>query len=390
MSEAGPLATVDVAIVGGGMSGLALACQIDQRNNLAIRRMTRAVVLEPRESYQRDKTWCYWRSNAGLFDPAITHSWSRWEVRSEGRAWTSSCPETPYVRVDSSRYYELAAARLARSNSVGLKLGVSAEDIRSDRQQVCIDTDHGQVRAARVIDTRPRPIPQGTLLQHFYGWEIETDKDVFDPSTVTLMDFRAGGENDVHFFYVLPFSARSALVETTHFSHHAFDVARYQQELGDYLRERFDLSDWRICHRERGVLPMAKRRVASAGEQTPNVLSLGLHADTVKPSTGYCYPQAQHQALQFAEWLSAPADGTPPPRARSRVTGWFDSVFLSFLEHQTALAPAVFFRLFQQVQPVALVRFLSDSAKFSDYLRVIWAMPKAVMMREAIRYVFQR
>ena len=389
MDEAEALATVDVAIVGGGMSGLALACQIDESNDRAERRINHAVVIEPRENYQRDKTWCYWHRDKGLFDPAITHSWSRWEVCSGGRSWTSSCPETPYVRVDSSRYYEIAAARLARSNTVGLKLGVSAKEIRADQHQVCINTDRGQVRAARVIDTRPRPISQGTLLQHFYGWEVETDEDVFDPTTVTLMDFSEGGEDDIHFFYVLPFSARSALVESTHFSQHPLGEAQYQQELCDYLRQRFALSDWRIRHNESGVLPMAKRRSAAPVEQVPNVLTLGLHADTVKPSTGYCYPHAQHQAYQFAAWLSA-SSADRPPRARHSVTSWFDAVFVSFLENQASRAPAVFLRLFQQVEPAALVRFLSDGAKVTDYLRVIWAMPKGVMMREALRYVLQR
>jgi hypothetical protein len=37
-----------------------------------------------------------------------------------------------------------------------------------------------------------------------------------------------------------------------------------------------------------------------------------------------------------------------------------------------------------------LVQFLSDRATFADYLRVIRAMPKAVMLREAFRYVFKR
>ena len=53
------LSSVDVAILGGGMSGLALACQIDRSNNCASRRINKAVVIEPRDKYQRDKTWCY-------------------------------------------------------------------------------------------------------------------------------------------------------------------------------------------------------------------------------------------------------------------------------------------------------------------------------------------
>ena len=382
------LASADVAIIGGGMSGLALACQIDRSNSCASGRINKAVVVEPRNKYQRDKTWCYWRRGSGLFDEAISHSWSRWEIRSAGRVTTSACPETPYVRVDSGRYYEAAVARLASSNTVGLKLGVSAGRVSQDQRQLCVDTARGQVRADRVIDTRPRPIPEGTLLQHFFGWEIETDKDVFDPTTVTLMDFSASTEEDVHFFYVLPFSSRRALVETTHFSKQQLCEAQYKDELRGYLRQRFALSNWHICSSEGGILPMSKRPPAEFEDQ-PNVVGFGLHGDTVKPSSGYCYPHAQQQAERIAAWLAG-GSNSGPPAARHSVARWFDGVFVTFLENRSAQAPATFFRLFQRVKPAALVRFLSDSAQFGDYLRVIWAMPKGVMMREALRYALGR
>ena len=79
-----------------------------------------------------------------------------------------------------------------------------------------------------------------------------------------------------------------------------------------------------------------------------------------------------------------------PPRARPSVARWLDGVFVSFLEHQAAQAPEVFFRLFERVQPAALVRFLSDGATLADYLRVVWAMPKGVMTREALRFALGR
>ena len=67
------LASADVAIIGGGMSGLALACQIDRSNSCASGRINKAVVVEPRNKYQRDKTWCYWRRGSGLFDLSLNH-----------------------------------------------------------------------------------------------------------------------------------------------------------------------------------------------------------------------------------------------------------------------------------------------------------------------------
>lgn len=380
---------VDIAVLGGGMSGLALACELDQRNAQSGKAPRNCLVLEPRASYERDKTWCYWRHQPGLFDRAITHSWHRWEVRNAGRSCISSSALTPYARVDSAHYYELATANLARSNTVGLQMNVAAEAVQKSGNRVRVETTEGALLADRVIDTRPRPIPKGTLLQHFYGWEIETDKDVFDPTTVTLMDFSDGNSCGVHFYYVLPFSSRNALVETTHFSLALKSAEQYQAELDRYLRHRFGLSHWRVKRLEQGVLPMRKRRQPNAVDSETGTLAFGLHSDTVKPSTGYCFPHAQEQAKSIADWLEL-ARGATPPRARSRVSTWFDGVFVSFLEHQASAAPEVFFNLFKQVPPESLVAFLSDRAGFIDYARVVLALPKWMMVREAIRYVAQR
>ena len=56
---------------------------------------------------------------------------------------------------------------------------------------------------------------QDKLWEHFYGVEIETDKDFFDDEIFNLMDFACDQRNRVHFFYTLPFTKRNALVETT-------------------------------------------------------------------------------------------------------------------------------------------------------------------------------
>ena len=46
------------------------------------------------------------------------------------------------------------------------------------------------------------------LWQHFHGIEIETNEEFFNDSTVDLMDFNCDQRNNVHFFYVLPFSKK--------------------------------------------------------------------------------------------------------------------------------------------------------------------------------------
>jgi lycopene beta-cyclase len=57
-----------------------------------------------------------------------------------------------------------------------------------------------------------------SLLQHFVGWEIEAESEIFNPERAVFMDFDLPQKNGVTFMYVLPFSKKRALVEYTLFS----------------------------------------------------------------------------------------------------------------------------------------------------------------------------
>ena len=375
---------LDVVILGGGMSGLSLACAIANSEDSS-QAQQQTLILEPRETYYQDKTWCYWQQEPTLFDEAISHRWQHWTVSHAGQTHTCTNAKTPYVRVDSGQFYRVAQKIIEASDSVTLRLGERAEAVEADSQGVLVHSTVGDLRAEVTIDTRPTPMSDGILLQHFVGWEIETDHDVFDPSTVTLMDF-AQASQDIHFYYVLPFDRRHALVETTHFSMTRLDEETYTRELKNYLKERYGLDHWRISRTEQGVIPMPRQAPNLKRRAHQRIIPMGLHADTTKPSTGYCYPHAQDQARRQAQALSSGASGAAAS-ARSDLGRWFDAVFIGFLEQYPEQAGATFLRLFQQVPSDVLIRFLTDKARFGDYLRVMLALPKITFIKQALRHV---
>lgn len=366
------------------MTGLSLACALAGSETKLGNKRT--LIVEPRSAYHQDKTWCYWQQGTTPFDDAITHRWSKWSVSSGGITHTSEHTARPYVRVDSGRFYDIAQRIIGASHAITLRLGDQAERVQGDDDGVRIHSQQGVIRAACAIDTRPQSIPQGTLLQHFLGWEIDAEADVFDPTTVTLMDFVPGAQ-DVHFFYVLPFSPRRALVETTHFSMALQSDEDYRRELTDYLQARYGLKHWQITRTEQGVIPMPRRQPRWAGGDHGRVIPMGLHADTTKPSTGYCYPHAQDQARRQAENLLQDK-ALRPSAARSKLSRWFDSVFIGFLEQHPQRAGAVFLALFQRVPPDALLRFLNDEASLGDYIQVMLALPKATFIKQAFRHAW--
>lgn len=366
------------------MSGLALACEIANLNTRNPEKVKSALVIEPRTVYQQDKTWCFWQTTNGFFDAAITHKWHRWQVSVKGLTYTSEYASTPYVRVDSGVYYKLAQEHLAQSDDIDLLLGTTARTLQVNGSEVVVACDDFCVTSEYVYDTRPQEIPADSLLQHFAGWEITTKNDTFNPEVVTLMDFQPTQNDDIHFFYVLPFSAKHALIETTHFSKNVLSEGTYQKEIEKYLIDSLGVSNWEILREERGVIPMPKKSPALAQREFSNVIPFGLHADTPRPSTGYCYPHAQTQASVNAAGLFA-REPEPANTARTFFIRWLDQIFISFLEHHPDKAANVFLNLFQRVPDEGLIRFLGDGARPGDYLKVILAMPKTVFIVEALR-----
>ena len=58
----------DYIIIGGGCAGLSLAYELQINNK--IKNKTLAII-EPREIYERDKTWSFWKVNPHNFEDCV-------------------------------------------------------------------------------------------------------------------------------------------------------------------------------------------------------------------------------------------------------------------------------------------------------------------------------
>ena len=89
---------------------------------------------------------------------------------------------------------------------------------------------------------------------------MKSDVDVFDESTVLLMDFRTRSiKRDAFHLRVLPYSKREACKfesESILFSENVCSENFYKQAIDDYLKTCFKLEDYEITHEEKGVIPL--------------------------------------------------------------------------------------------------------------------------------------
>jgi lycopene beta-cyclase len=365
----------DVVIVGAGCAGRSVAWRMLDAGLGGLR----VVVVDPRTEFGDDRTWCGFRTSDHPFVGLATHSWTRWELSSGARRVTRSAPEHPYDHIPSRPFYE-ATTRKILDSSYELSTGESVVDVRGDDDHALVLTDRRRLRARLVLDSRPSPRPRPRLAQHFAGLFVETTRDVFDEATVTLMDFDASRDGEVRFHYVLPFTSRRALVESTGISASPITDATHFARARAYLSRRWAHATWRETRRESGVIPMDLR--PAEAERRTHVVPIGLRAGCARASTGYAFADIQDQARDVAAAIAAGARPASAPRYSTRAR-LLDEIFTTFVRTQPERVPDVLVSLFERCEPAHLARFLTDRGGWSSILAAVRAMPAAPMLRAA-------
>jgi lycopene beta-cyclase len=382
----------DIVIVGGGLSGLALAAELAAPEFAALS----VLVLEKRLAYERDRTWSYWAPSAGTqhrYSHLERTRWARWAVSLNERTCLHTSAQLAYATLDADAFYVAARQAIASAKHVELRLGtgVASMAAHSTRHGMAITTEQGDVVQARwVFDARPpQQVAQSTLVQQFAGWEVHTEHDAFDTRTVQLMAFEPHAKG-LHFWYVLPYSARSALVESTWVSPASWQPDT-TQELTQYLAQHLQGKPYTVVYREQGVLPLDAVKPAPASQLVP----LGRGGGTLRPSTGYAFLDTLAHAKGLAESLrttlqeegvdKARAHWQPQAFTRPATDHWMDAVFLNALSQDWLRAPHYFMQLFERVGADGVVAFLSGSASLAQRVAVMRALPVAPFASAALR-----
>jgi lycopene beta-cyclase len=175
--------------------------------------------------------------------------------------------------------------------------------IKKDNRIQIISTQQ-VYEASWVFNSIPFQPPQAEkdiwLKQHFFGYFLETETNAFDPDEVTFMDFNTPYENA--FFYILPLSPTSALVEFTVFSASIWSENIYKQQLHDYLKERKGIEQYTINEIEKGVIPMTSYVFPKM--ENERVINIGTRGGMTKPTTGYTYDVGIHMCgMAWVEYI---------------------------------------------------------------------------------------
>ncbi len=412
----------DFIIAGAGAAGLSLVWNLLRRKELRDRRI---LLVDRTLKPLRDKTWCFWDDSHVPFRDLIHHTWETLAVRFPEAQFSETLKSYRYHCVRSDDYAGKILEMARRSSSVTLleadiegfeyksggpdKNRVSGESGDSDENRASneirasdkssasdessdeigssdkkgtavMHSSEGSFTAGHIFQSALRPPGfhqlklDLSLLQHFAGWHIRTEKEVFDPGTATFMDFDVPQERGVTFVYVLPFSKRDALVEYTLFSPEVITDDAYRQGLEEYIEQRYGLApgSYKIEYTEKGVIPMEDRRYPA--RYCRNVWNMGTMGGLTKPSTGYTFTRIQHHASAIADALSR---GKNPPEKimspyRFRV---YDMLLLYNLHRDPETSVTIFRELFRKNRFDRILCFLEEHTRFDQDLRIMASVP---------------
>jgi lycopene beta-cyclase len=354
------------AILGAGAAGLSLALRLVD----GTQREQSILIVEKEAKNINDRTWCFWTEAASPLEPIARHVWQRLRFISPTIDLSWELHPFRYVMLRGLDFYEHARAVLQK-HAVTF---VHGEGEVIDGETAATISVNGQVYTAEwAYDSRLRPadLIQGKgytqLKQHFLGWEVETQEDVFDPQTVTLFDLRTPQRGGVTFFYTLPFSPRRALVEYTLFSEQVLPIEEYEIALRSHL-DQLAPGGYRILESERGIIPMTDqpfpRRLGR------RILAIGTRGGRVKASTGYAFARIQRDSERIAASLER--EGHPFSIA---LDGWRervqDAIMLDVLAHEPAAGTSILSAIFRRNPIQRVLNYLDGRSSVWDDLRIM-------------------
>lgn len=354
-----------VHILGDGCAGMSLAAKADE---LPRHRLT--MVIPNGAPEQRDHIWGFWKL-AGL-EKAVSlarHKWHRLRVITPSGSTLLRCDQHPYHALHRKQWQSDCRKR-AKAHGVSF---IKQDKLRDDPN-------------AQVLDSRPPPIPDGQMVQHFIGWEIAAPKGSFDPETAILMDFRCDQSRGIHFMYVLPFSDRRALVESTMFAPQREPDTFFEAAMMTYIEQYHHINNYEIERFERGAIPLG-RLPRGAGPH----IGIGGNGEAIRPSSGYAFAFIQKQiaaAINNASAIGRTTERAGPlviRRPHKDVDLWMDEVFVMALRHWPTTAPMLFLRMARALSGDEFALFLSGEAGWLLRLKVIIAMPKWIFLKALFR-----
>lgn len=358
--------SVDIAIIGGGSSGLSLAKELCQLQSIPS-----TVVIEPKTPQEKDCSWALWSKQAVQnYKPALKGSWPAWQLIDHNGSLTHRGSQFQYHSLSASRFLSNCESQLREPVSLRRD---SVKQLKMNGSGGLISTEQSTINAKYIYDSRPVKQPKNALKQHFLGWEIITKKPIQNPDVAILMDFRADQSQGVHFIYVLPFTSQHVLVESTLVSRQLQHKSWYRKAIQTWLQDR-GIEVSQLVGEEFGAIPLE--------DHPSSCHAIGAASGAIRRSSGYAFTSIQKQTSELAKGIAKGDYSVPKPINKGLQT--MDAIFNDVLLNHPNLGTDIFMRTAKALNGDEFARFMLGEADMYIWSKVIAAMPKLPFIKQTL------
>lgn len=334
---------------------------------------------------KNDRTWCFWETGKGIFEPVVYKQWQ--QVYFNGDDISTVLPIAPYTykMIRGIDFYNYCFNLLEKYPNVEILTG-NVSSVLQNKLTTTIHVDGikftGDYLFNSILPLKKENLPgEINLLQHFKGWLIETDENVFDDSVATLMDFRVPQHHGTTFTYVMPLSPTKALVEYTLFTKELLIESHYDEGLKNYIRQQLQIKNYNILEEEFGIIPMTNYAFSAGDER---IINIGTAGGQTKASSGYTFRFIQKHSQAIVSLLLQNKSPLKAGKIKKRFR-FYDHTLLHILYHNQLPGKKIFSLLFNKNKASRVLQFLDNDTGLGEELKIISTLPTTVFFKAALK-----
>ena len=351
------------------------------------------LLLDENQKKTNDRTWCFWAKEETIWESIIFKKWDSALFVNEKFHRDLALNPYQYSQIRGLDFYNFIFDELSKHSNVSF-LNEKVTDINELETHVFIGTEENRYTCNYLFNsiyTKAFALSQTkypVLQQHFIGWFVKSEKEIFNPEQATFMDFSVEQKGNTRFIYVLPDSKTEALVEYTLFSEYLLSKEEYENEIQIYL-EKLGVQQYEIIEKEQGSIPMTCYPFWK--KNTNHVLNIGTAGGWTKASTGYTFRNSDKKSSELVQFLQNKkhSENLKMSSFHKKNRFWFyDLLLLDILYRNNKLGSSIFSSMFKRGNPDLIFKFLDEETNLLEDFKVILKCPKIPFINALFRIIF--
>lgn len=379
----------DYIFTGAGLATLMTVYKMVQSGSFARKSI---LLLDENQKQTNDRTWCFWDKNATVWNSIVFKNWDSALFANENFKSDLDLKPYRYNQIRGLDFYNFVFETLSKQQNI-VFLNEKVTDINELENHVFVGTEENRYTCDYLFNSiytkefAAHQTKYPVLQQHFVGWFVKSEKEVFNPEQATFMDFSVEQRGNTRFMYVLPISKTEALVEYTLFSENLLPKDEYENEIQMYLKN-LGAGQFEIIEKEQGSIPMTCYPFWK--KNTKRVLNIGTAGGWTKASTGYTFKNSDKKSAALVAFLQNASDALKMSDFHKKNRFWlYDLLLLDILYHHNELGSAIFSSLFKKGNFALIFKFLDEETSLWEDFKVILKCPKMPFINALFRIVFK-